>query len=304
MNTSCFENLEKPKVIGLNSIDNILDMISNGNTKQLVISARKAGKPGKKYDEIKASIPTWTPNASFNEYRSKSNISNLSGFVYLDVESKVDLDIIHNLPFIYAYWTSVSGIGYGLLAKVDNLDLYNFQTVWLHLEEYFAIRNIVIDPQTKDITRQNVISFDPTLYQNPNCDPLDAKEIVSDSTMSTFKYDWDATEFNYPEMASKSDTGHQSFRTDNFDTTLTYKTVLDDYDGKDYIVIEEGKGYRDCYLPKSVEDGKRHRWLAGRTISLLFNNPDITYENLLNNAFYTNKHHMSPPKPRKDVIGK
>ena len=84
--------------------------------------------------------------------------------------------------------------------------------------------------------------------------------------MTSFKYDWDATEFNYPDTASKSDTGYQSFRTYNFDHTLTYKTVLDDYEGKDYIVIEEGKGYRDCYLPKSVEDGKRHRWLAGRTI--------------------------------------
>lgn len=302
MKTSCFENLKKTKVKGYESIDSVLDKISNGYTRQTVLPARNAGRGTKLYNKLKASTPTWTPNASFAEIRKKRNIKNLTGYIYLDIDDPAHLNAIKSIPFVYAAWESFSGDGYGILVKVNNLGLYNFHSVWAYLKEDFADRNINVDPQTKDITRQNVISYDPNLYHNPKCNPLNANDIVSNNTMIPFEYNWDMSEYHFKDpVSTNTGTTYSNFRNNYFDADLVYKTILNDYQGMDYVVINQGKAYRDCYVPKSVEDGKRHRWIAGRTISLLFNNPDITYENLLNNTLFANKQQMSPPKQRKEV---
>lgn len=202
------------------------------------------------------------------------------------------------------FWKSFSGEGYGLLVKVNDLNLYNYSSVWKYLDEYFKKKNIPIDPQAKDISRQNVISYDPYLYTNTSCIPINADELVSNNTLSTFEY----SERNFTRknihFENSTITGTSSTPDDinNISPELIYKTELEDYQGKDYIVIEEGKPYRDCYVPKSVKDGNRHKWLAGRTISLLFNNPYITYDFLLNNILYINKSQMTPPKDKTEVI--
>jgi hypothetical protein len=304
MKVSLCQNIKSPKIIGEVDIPTILHQISSGKTKQEVIAARKAKKGSVQYDYYKSNTVTWTPNGTFLEYRRKDCLIELSGFIYLDIDSEIEKKSLAEIPFVNAFWKSFSGEGYGLLVKVDDLNLYNYLSVWKYLDEYFKKKHIPIDPQAKDISRQNVISYDPDLYRNTSCVPINADELVSNDTMSTFEY----SERNFTrrniQFEDSTITGDSStlINISNNSADLIYKTELDNYQGKDFIVIEEGKPYRDCYVPKSVKDGNRHRWLAGRTISLLFNNPNISYDFLLNNILYINKSQMAPPKNKKEVI--
>ena len=57
---------------------------------------------------------------------------------------------------------------------------------------------------------------------------------------------------------------------------IKYQTTLHDYNGSDYVVIEEGKDYRISYLPKKIIEGQRHKWISSFILTLLFNNPYIS----------------------------
>jgi len=304
MKVSLCQNIKSPKIIEEVDIPTILHQISTGKTKQEVLAARKAEKGTDEYEHYKTNTITWTPNGTFSEQRRSDNLIELSGYIYVDIDINIDKESLTEIPFVYSVWESFSGEGYGLLVKVDGLNQYNYPSVWKYIDDYFKGKNIPIDQQTKDISRQNVMSYDPKLYTNTSCVPIDADELTSNQTMSTFEYS--KRKFineDIPfENTTISGTSSTYYNTNTFDTELIYKTELDDYQGMDYIVIEEGKPYRDCYVPKSVKDGNRQKWLAGRTISLLFNNHSITLENLLNNVLYINKHHMTPPKDRTEVI--
>lgn len=97
------------------------------------------------YENYKSKTITWTPNGTFSEYRRKDCLINLSGFIYLDIDTDIDTKSLTAIPYVYAIWESFSGEGYGLLIKVTGINLYNYSTVWKYLEDYFQNKNIPID---------------------------------------------------------------------------------------------------------------------------------------------------------------
>jgi hypothetical protein len=84
-------------------------------------------------------------------------------------------------------------------------------------------------------------------------------------------------------------------------TNLKYATYLNDYKGLDYIVIDEGKEFRKCYLPKGIIDGNRHRWIIGYAKSILFNNPSILKEILFSSLWNRNNTHCFPPLNSSEI---
>jgi hypothetical protein len=69
-----------------------------------------------------------------------------------------------NLKFVKAVWDSFSGEGLGFLIKVSGLSLENFSTTLKAISNLFSGWNINVDPQTKDITRCNVLPYDPNIF--------------------------------------------------------------------------------------------------------------------------------------------
>ena len=92
-----------------------------------------------------------------------------SGFIYIDIDNNNhDINFLKQDEYIYSCWRSLSDTGVGALVKVNGITAQNFKECWRYLENYFRGYGITIDQQTNDITRQNVISFDPDIYINEN----------------------------------------------------------------------------------------------------------------------------------------
>jgi len=298
MKTNIFKNQKTPFVQKETDIDSVLSKIKNGFTKVNVLNARQYDKGDPIYEQIKNETPTFSPNASFIGKRCSKNIKSLTGMIYLDFDETINPNELQGIPYIYAYWQSFGGQGYGALASINNLTPNNFKDVWLDLAENFKDMEITIDVRTKDITRQNVISYDPDLYINPACIPLNANGLVLSKSISDIYTQKPFTQPTYTNDFTDYFTTSTFFGSDK----IKYKTILDDYSGKTHIVIPEGKDCRVAYLPSIIHEGKRNYWLQTYTASILYNNPNISHQRLQIEILRANRTHCVPKLPVKEVI--
>ena len=67
------------------------------------------------------------------------------------------------------------------------------------------------------------------------------------------------------------------------------------------MIIEDGKEYRNTYVPKVIKDGERHYWLSTFTTSILFNNPSITSDRLELILYKVNCDHCQPKLSKQDI---
>ena len=278
--------MKSPLVISTIDIPTILNQIKTGTYKVKILESRTYGKGHPIFEQNKTEIPTFTPNGTFNLRRSVNHLQSLNGLIYLDIDHETDIKKIQNLSCIYSYWKSISDIGYGVLVSVSGLTKHNFKLSWLYLETYFSEIDITIDPHTKDISRQCVISYDPLIYINPEVIPLIIP--VTDKT----------SEGLYPPLTTTLP-DYQSNMT--YTDKIKYQTTLDDYGNSDYVVIEDGKSFRNTYVPKIIYEGKRHYWLCSYTSSLLFNNPTITCATLEKFVYKVNQEHCHPKLTKEEV---
>lgn len=210
-NVSIFECLDQSgKPIAVRSVQQILSLIKDHPRKERILEANSHPELGGKYNENKPytdmvwdrfkrkrvsnkrtlyqhvkSTELWvvTWNALFNEKRNKVSISELSGYIYGDVDDfqgLIDSGKCKNLKeakdyvwkvlnaksfkFIKGAWRSISGEGFGFLMKVEGLTIENFKSTWISLAKFFESKGVILDPQTKDITRPNVIAYDPNIF--------------------------------------------------------------------------------------------------------------------------------------------
>jgi len=189
------------------TIDSALSFIKSSDKSTLITDARRLGKydtnksyidPIRKldkstgdwsnsfvernlYDHIKSTaIPVVTWAAQFPTKRAKSVVkdTDLSSFIYFDIDDfsgkSPSLDeikeIFKEFPFTKSVWKSFGGKGLGILVKFNGLTVANFKATWLNFTKNFGEKfNINFDSATKDVTRVNVLSFDPNIYINKNC---------------------------------------------------------------------------------------------------------------------------------------
>lgn len=296
MTVSLCQNIKKSQITGYDTINRILEKIQKGETENLTELARSYGKHSLEYDNIKFQIPTFTPNARFSLRRDLKYLEEPSGFIYIDLDDYHDINFLKRDKYIYSCWMSLSGIGIGALVKVNGITAQNFKHCWSYLFNYFKSYGITIDKQTCDITRQNVISFDPNIYVNENAVSLYADQIITQTSTSIIQFH-DSKNYTWSDLYSGSE------KTDlTGSSRIKYRTTLDDYQGKNYVVIDDGKEFRSCFLPKEIRAGERHKWMVGHTVSLLFNNPNITNEKLFNSVLHSNLTHCYPPMINSEIM--
>ena len=290
MITNIFEHVESPYVQTVTDIPTVLNHIKTGLTKEKVCEGRLYQKGDIQYDEIKHQVLTFTPNGSFKKYRCKENLQSLTGLVYLDIDDDTPPEYFHQLAFVQSCWRSFGGKGLSVLVSVSGLTVESFTHSWTYFYDHFKELKVKVDIQTKDLSRQCLISFDPDIYINPEPIPLLIPDPVLTDTPEKYSSTSDFTSpINY--ISTGSGQGR-----------VKYKTTLDDYQNQDYIVIEEGKDCRNTYLPRKIFTGKRHYWLTSFTSTMIFNNPSITYERLLIELNRVNRDHCLPILSENEVI--
>jgi hypothetical protein len=286
--TNTFTNVKNPVVQTLTDIPTILNQIQNNPYKSEIERGRVYGKGHPVYEQIKTSLPTFTPNGCFTKTRKTQSLCRLSGFIYLDIDyPEVPPKTFQSLPWVYSYWKSFGGVGYNLLVSVSGLTIDNFKDYWSSLEGFFNQIDIIIDPHCQDISRQSVISYDPDIYINPNFIPYTTSSGSCNST-NTFT------------PTNTSDTLNTEYNPTEY-IKIKYQTTLETYDDKDCIVIPDGKDYRNTYLPRIILEGERHKWICNYTSSILFNNPTITKNQLRNNVYKVNRYHCIPPLSEEEM---
>ena len=128
MMTNIFPNIKNRNVDSTIPIPDVMEYIKHGRYKEEIETARSFGKGHTIFETIKASIPTFSPNGTFNGIRKVDHLNGLSGFIYLDIDHPIDTMILNPIPFIYSYWKSISGKGYGLLLKMGGWPIINLNT--------------------------------------------------------------------------------------------------------------------------------------------------------------------------------
>ena len=135
MMTNIFQNMKNRNVNSTTSITEVMEWIKRGRFKQEIETARNFGKSHPIFETIKSTTPTFTPNGTFIGIRKVDHINELNGLIYLDIDHPIDTTILNGIPFIYSYWKSISGKGYGLLIKTDGLTINNFKSSWTYLSD-------------------------------------------------------------------------------------------------------------------------------------------------------------------------
>jgi len=280
-------------------INVIIELIKTNPNHKQIIQARQHGKGSELYETIKFEQPTFSPNACFSGKRSSKHIKSLTGLIYLDFDKSINPSIFKSIPFIFASWISFGGDGHGVLVSVKDLTTSNFNSVWHFLSNYFKKLNLTVDPLTKDITRQNVISYDPDIYLNLNCIELEALQILPYQTNTTFSRN---NIFSASTFTQDHPSNHLFDSTSDLLARIKYKTTLSDYHGQDFIIIEEGIPSRDAYLPMEITDGKRNKCLKNFTMDIMFNNPRISFDQLKLELLKVNNYRCKPQLPVHEVI--
>lgn len=176
---SLFKNARSPKPSGVLSLDEIIDIIYNGEYKEQV-EAIRSSIDKKERSELKKKLPAVTFSGTFS-HRSIKNLEFYSGYICIDIDDLDDVQYYKEKitsndltlgKYILSAFVSPSGNGLKLVlrssAGIDNhLAIFNDISTILSI-----IYSCKADESGKDVSRLCFISYDPDIYYNENAQPL------------------------------------------------------------------------------------------------------------------------------------
>ncbi|EQB92699.1 hypothetical protein HZP64_00185 [Elizabethkingia anophelis] len=174
-------------------IEEIVNFIKNPPVEHinLVNQARSLDKKSTEYGNIKRNkLPAVSMAFNFSkDYIKGENIDSPTGYLYLDVDGKTELDFEINTTYVCACWRSLSNTGIALVVKVEGLTTDNLKPA---TAEIARLLDIPYDPKAVSIDRLTVLPYDPNAYYNDKTDiipiakllPYDS-EVIAESEKST-----------------------------------------------------------------------------------------------------------------------
>lgn len=281
---SYFKNVQSPSVLRGMDIYEAMDMIQNPDDeiKEKINQARKIYSPDNKdeYNRFKTSLPCFNFNFQFDRYKKTENIIAPTGFIYLDVDGDISLDI--NNPFIFASWKSVSGKGRSFLVLVDGLTVDNFKLNYKLIADELEIN---ADLNAAKPTQYCFHSYDDELYSNDNSLTWGCKG----DTKNYPKQSYPINSKDRNEMGRKKN--------------IRFNNISDcDFQGKPYIYFEDEKEFiSSVYIPPIIEEGGRNTILHSIAYQIKALNPEIEYDDLRRFVHYFNKKKCLPNLKRNEV---
>lgn len=236
INVNTFQATNKPKVHDTVSVSKILATIKYGDKNlPLIQNSRKHGKGSEEYVKIKTFyLPTVRFNFLFDGYAKNENIIASTGLIYLDADN---VDTIPNSEYIFAKWKSLSGLGYGILVRVEGLTKDN------HHETYNSLASLIdidADAGGRKATQQTVLSYDPDLYYNENSKVYVCKKVS-------------LTNINKERKGIRAN--------DTFldEGKIRFHNIGDFFeDDTPYIVFKDKVCVCTPYIPRVIPEGKRN----------------------------------------------
>lgn len=281
-----YECVTKPEIIKTESIIKILERIKNPDkqTKQFIEQARYLLSIGDidSYNHIKRNLPCVTFNFEYEKWKKDKNIVRATGFIYIDVDNSIELDLKH--PLIYASWKSLSGKGRGVLVKTRQLNHNNFNYTYNSICSILGIKG---DSNARKLSQFTILSYDPDIYINRksiewNC----AKEFKKSPNSKRIK--------KKKKVTSKLGENNN----------LKYDDIhLIDFESADYIFFPQEKGsVSKAWIPEKISNGKRNSTITAIAIQLKALNPEWSSSGFKKFVLKLNSSRCETPLPIKEVL--
>ncbi len=282
-----FKNCKSPSIIGKITVDEVLHKIKYGDENLLNIKkARDYGKGHKQYDNIKTTaLPTFRFNFLYKAYAKDENVIRPTGLIYIDVDNTIE---IPHSDYIYAMWRSLSNTGYGILVKVDNLTLDNFKDVYASLGMILGVK---VDDGARRAIQQNVLSYDPSLYCNPESRVYEY-EHPKKASLSSIKKKKECIVVNDASV-------HQSRIKERIDNSFEY--FVGENSDKEFLYFENKIKICAPFMPwHGIEEGNRNNFLFRLLSQFALLNPELGKDYLIAKSNYHNKK-MNPNLSRNEI---
>ena len=192
-NITIFQSIKDTSTPFHRSIDEILERIKNGTSKELVKSIRTEKNKNER-QELKKKLPAICFSGKFNK-RNDASLIKHSGIICLDFdgyEKKKDLledkQKFSENEFVYAVFLSPSGNGLKVLVKIPD-DEDNHVNYFNSLQSYYNSEHF--DKTCKNVSRVCYESYDPLIHVNKNSRTWDKieepeyKEVVKHRDIAT-----------------------------------------------------------------------------------------------------------------------
>ena len=159
-----FKGLRSTKPEKVTELSEIISGIQNGRWEAATLKCRT--------DLSKKNfLPCFTPTGVFN-HRSIKGLEEYNGIICLDIDHVENPEELKtackNIPWVHAAFITPSGAGLKVIVKSKaTVDNYK-ETEELVQAAFRDETNFVRDNRCKDIARIQFVSYDPTLYYNPD----------------------------------------------------------------------------------------------------------------------------------------
>ncbi|WP_298782425.1 BT4734/BF3469 family protein [uncultured Polaribacter sp.] len=289
---SCFNHIKDPNATDEIDIYEFVERIKSPD-KSIIVLIEQArlyhNKDKDKYDGLKAKLPCFTLNFSFNGRKTNETIKSPTGFIYLDVDNCTSIDLSN--PFIFATWLSPSNTGRGVLVKVENLNLDNFKDTYSAISKHL---NLNVDIRAAKATQYTIHSYDKGIYFNE-----DAITWVIDTSNEAQTNFTPTTSILKPILKRKrKDIGvigvNYSIRYNNYNEV--------DFGGKEYLYFKDEKiVMATVFVPKAIKKGSRNSIVSAIAYQLRALNPHIAQNYLQNYIETVNLHHCKPKLRAEEI---
>lgn len=151
----------------------------NSKEKQLIDSLRKMSKDSPYYREVKTELPLIFWNCHFDGLGTRSeNITGSTGFLFFDIDKQVDENILSQNPYVFLFWKSCGGKGFGGILRVDELPSQISKEAYLACMEKAGLSEY-IDEVTYNFNRGTYLTYDEKVKTNlkPTCEVINFSEL-------------------------------------------------------------------------------------------------------------------------------
>lgn len=273
------ENWEKRKVVDSISIEGLVDRVRNPSNDflEVVNEIRSLPRKSKEYEALKKTLPCFTTAFNFNGYVSTKNISNPTGYLYIDVDNTSDIKLNH--PAIVFYCKSISGKGYSIIVGVNGVTPENIKEATKFVAQELDIE---FDEYAISKDRLTILSYDVNAYYNPN------HSYINYSNNKLYCTHYDSILYN---NIGFEHSGYK-IRTDNFSEVVSEI----DFKGELFKKFSKDKlGYIRVPLPFSeVKEGRRNSLMNSICYVLRGLNPTVDKHIMVKYLMSINSAKFSP----------
>lgn len=283
---SCFNNFKSPKVIGEIDITDFIESIKtpDQSTRRAIEDAREHKVKGEEeaYNYIKQSLPCFTLNFSFNFKKENVNIKDPTGFIYIDVDGNLDINVENKL--IFASWKSLSGLGLGILVRVQNLTLANFKSTYYDIAKCLSID---ADKGAAKATQFNVHSYDKDIYLNTYSTTWYAKDEVKKT----------------PNTLTLNKKKEKDVGVVGVNRELVYNNIGDyEFGDKEYLFFpDEKEPFAEAFIPSTIPEGSRNQILSSFANQMRAFNPIYPKDKFINFILNVNRSRCTVPLKDEEV---